>query len=117
MRILINNEKEFNLVISKLNEIGVLGENMSIGTYIPDNYPIEDVEYFFDGSDESFECIAVGEQYECNVKNYPKCFKIRNIMVSINTKYDVKQGDVSKIVYKFKELDKFIEDVITLIKK
>lgn len=116
MRILIGNEEQFNLVINKLNEIGVLGENMSIGTYIPDNYPIEDIKYFNDGKRNSFESISVGEQYECNVINYPSCFKIRNIMVSVDTKYDVKKGDVSKDVYKFEDLDKFIEDVITLIK-
>ncbi len=114
MRILINDKNEFDLVLNKLSEIGILG-NIVIGTYIPDNVSPEDIEYFNDGSKYSFNSISVSLENYINVRKYSSCFKIKNILVSISTKYDVKMGDVSKEVFKFNELDNFIKEVKNLI--
>lgn len=114
MRILINNKDEFESVMYKLSEIGILGD-IVIGTYMPDSVSPEDIEYLNDGSRDSFDSISVSLENNNIVKNYPSCFKIKNILVSISTKYDVKQGDVSNIVFKFSELDNFIKEVKKLI--
>jgi len=97
-------KSEFQQIIKVLQETGFLGENIVVGTYYPHNFSVEDIddlyEYRSKYSKNPIVGIAITHEEEYQIKKYPKCFSKGNILVSLVTKEDVKDGDVPKIKLK-----------------
>lgn len=100
-------KSEYRQIIKSIQEAGLLGENIVIGTYFPDNISVENIEDVYDyrekHSKNPIVGISITHEEERQVKEYPKCFAKGNITVSLVTKEDVKSGDIPDIKLKIKD--------------
>ena len=98
---------EYLQIIKSIQEAGLLGENIVIGNFFPDNIRVEDIEDVYDSrekySKNPIVGISITHEKEHHVREYPKCFAKGNIMVSLLTKEDVKSGDKPDIKLKIKD--------------
>jgi hypothetical protein len=113
IRTRILNEKNFHFLLKELKELGVLGDLIVVGTSVDDTIPVKDIEYLNDGSDDSYVGINVSLESDYLVTTYPKGFKYKNVLVSIDTKLEVKWGDISKNLIKKPD---FINEVKNIMK-
>jgi len=100
-------KSECQQIIKSIQEAGLLGENIVIGTYFPDNFSIDNIEYGYDYrekySNNPIIGISITHEEERHVKEYPKCFAKGNLLVSLVTKDGVKNGDIPNIKLKIKD--------------
>ena len=103
----VKSKSECLQIINAIQDAGLLGENILIGTYFPDNFSTNDIENVYDYHEKYSKNrilgIALSHEEEHHVREYPKCFAKGNILVSLVTKNDVKNGDVPKIKLKIKD--------------
>ena len=92
-----------------LKEIGALGENVCIATYLPNNEKVDDIisgkinvcEYT-EYSIVSFSICVDKDTYRN--KEFKNLYGINHLFVNISTEHDVEQGDVFKRNVKFENM-------------
>lgn len=115
MRVKFKTKEQFIEGLKSLKEIGALGKDIPIGTSLSDNIPVDEAilgDIFGEGNNpfEEDEYSDICEfSIDINnrpyiIREFPNLLGNNNILVSLTTKYDVKEGDVSPIKVKYKDM-------------
>lgn len=100
-RVKFKTKEEFINGLVSLNEIGALGKEICIGTYLPNSENVDKIisekkslykEKPSDNDDIMEFSIGVASEYE--IENYKHLIGKNNICVGLTTCYDIEHGDV-----------------------
>ena len=84
-------KSECQQIIKSIQEAGLLGENIVIGTYFPDNFSIDNIEYYYVSDNETKDMTNFLKTEEIkeiriegfvimnNIYKYPELFSIKVI--------------------------------------
>ncbi len=121
-RVKFETKEQFISGLKKLKEIGALGENIGIGTYLPNNIVVNklisgelDIYTENPSYDEDIMEFSIGEPTDYMVEEYKHLLGKNNISVSLTTYYDcVLNNDVFDKTVTYENM---IEETLKLIKE
>ena len=98
IRFKIKNEEKFQEWLLKFKVLGILGNFIPIGTGVDSGCEVSKIKFDNEDGEDSMIEFSISLENEFLVKNYPKSFKYKNVLVSINTQWDIDAGDVGKFI-------------------
>ena len=104
IRFKIKNEEKFQEWLPKFKELGILGNFISIGTSVDCGCEVSKIKFDNNDGEDSMIEFSISLEDDSLVKNYPKSFNYKNVLVSINTQWDIDAGDVGKFISNEKNL-------------
>lgn len=119
-RVKYNTEEQFFNGLISLKEIGALGEEIVIGTFLPDSVSVDDVisgklSIYCENpcDDDDVMEFSIGIETENHINHYPHLSGKNGVFVGLTTYYDcVKNNDVYKTIVPF---DDMISETLKLI--
>ena len=121
-RVKFETKEQFISGLKELKEIGALGENIGIGTYLPNNVVVNelisgelDIYTENPSYDEDIMEFSIGESTDYMVEEYKHLLGKNNIYISLTTYYDcVLNNDVYDKTVTYENM---IEETLKLIKE
>ena len=98
IRFKIENEEKFQEWLLEFKDLGILGNFIPIGTSVDCGCEVSEIKFDNEDGDYSMIEFSISLENDFLVKNYPKSFKYKNILVSITTQWDINEGDVGKFI-------------------
>ena len=98
IRFKIENKEKFQEWLLKFKELGILGDFIPIGTSLDCGCEVSEIKFYNENDDHSMIEFSIELANDFLVKNYPKSFKYKNILVAINTQWDINAGDVGEFI-------------------
>lgn len=98
IRFKIENEEKFQEWLLKFKELGILGNFVPIGTSVDYGCEVSKIKFNNNDGEHSMIEFSISLENEYLVKTFPKSFKYKNILVSINTQWDIDAGDVGEFI-------------------
>ena len=100
----IENEEKFQEWLLKFQELGILGNFIPVGTSVDCGCEVSKIKFNNEAGEDSMMEFSISLNGADLVKNYPKPFVYKNVLVSINTQWDIDAGDVGDFICKEEDL-------------
>jgi hypothetical protein len=98
IRFKIENKEKFQEWLLKFKELGILGNFIPIGTSVDCGCEVSKIKFDNEDGEDSMIEFSISLEDDFLVKNYPKSFNYKNVLVAITTQWDINAGDVGEFI-------------------